>query len=87
MKQNQDRPGGGNRFISYGWLSVYYREAATAARFHAKDPDQRWQMLRDRVLFAPPKDDGIRQRAVDAIPQDIRSPLLEWLQSRELTEI
>jgi len=51
VKQNQDRPGGGNRLISYGWLSVYYREAATAARFHAKDPDQRWQMLRDRVLL------------------------------------
>jgi hypothetical protein len=84
VKQHQDRPGGGNPFIGYGWLSVYYREAATTAEFHAKEPDERWQMLRDRVLLAPPRDDGIRQRAVDAIPQDIRAPLLEWLQSREL---
>ena len=85
MKQNQDRPGGGNRLISYGWLSVYYREAATAARFHAKDPDERWKLLRNRVLVAAPKDDGIRQRAIDTIPQNIRAPLLQWLQSRELS--
>jgi len=86
VKQNQGRPGGENPFICYGWLSVYYREAATAAGFPAKEPDERWQMLRDRVLLAPPKDDGIRQRAVDAIPRAIRAPLLEWLQSRELGE-
>ena len=86
MKQNQDRPGGGNPFIGYGWLSVYYREAATAAGFHAKDPDVRWQILRDRVLLACPQDEGLRQRAIDAIPEDIRSPLLEWLQSRERSD-
>ena len=71
----------------YGWLSVYYREAAAVAGFHAKDDTERWHLLRDRVLFAPPKDDGLRQRAVDAIPQDIRSPLLEWLQSRQLSSV
>jgi hypothetical protein len=86
VKRNQDRPGSGNPFVCYGWLSVYYREAATAAGFHAKDPDERWQTLRHRVLFASPQDEGLRQQAIDAIPQDIRSPLLEWLQSRELTD-
>jgi hypothetical protein len=83
VKQQQYRPGAGNPFIRYAWLSVYYREAATAAEFHAKDPGERWQLLRNRVLVAPPKDDGLRQRAVDAIPQDIRLPLLQWLQSRD----
>lgn len=74
---------GGNPFVAHGWLSVYYREAAAVAGFQAKDDTERWQLLRNRVLFSPPKDDGLRQRAIDGIPQDIRSPLLEWLQSRE----
>jgi hypothetical protein len=82
---NGRAPSGTNPFVRYGWLNVYYREAAAAEEFHAKDDTERWQLLRNRVLLGPPKDDGLRQRAVDAIPLDIRSPLLEWLQSRELT--
>jgi hypothetical protein len=81
--RSHPRPGGRNPFVSYGWLSVYYREAAAGAGFHAKDSTERWQLLRDRVLCAPPKDDGIRQRALDAIPEDLRSPVLDWLQARE----
>ena len=83
--QKTGRVSGRNPFVSYGWLSVYYREAAAAAGFQGKDDTERWQLLRVRVLLAPPKDDGLRQRAIDAIPQDMRSPVLEWLQSRELS--
>ena len=74
---------GDKSFISYGWLSVYYREAATAAGFHTKDTAERWQLLRDRVVLAIPKDDGIRQRAIDAIPEEKRSQVLNWLQLRD----
>lgn len=74
-----------NPFVRYGWLSVYYREAASAAGFHAKFDTERWELLRNRVLLGPPKDDGLRQRAIDAIPQDMRSRILAWLQSRELS--
>jgi hypothetical protein len=75
--------GSRNAFVRYGWLSVYYREAASAAGFQAKDDTERWELLRNRVLLGPPKDDGLRQRAIDAIPQGMRSRILAWLQSRE----
>jgi hypothetical protein len=76
-------PVGGNPLVQYGWLSVYYREAASADGFHAKDDIERWRLLRNRVLVGPPKDDGLRQRAIDAIPRDMRSRIIHWLQSRE----
>ena len=79
------RPSGRNPFVRYGWLSVYYREAAATAGFHAEDDTKRWQLLRNRVLLGPPKDDGLRQRAIDAIPRHMQSLILDWLQSRELS--
>ena len=81
--QKHGRLSGENPFVSYGWLSVYYREAAAAAGFQTKNAAERWQFLRDRVVLAPPKDDGIRQRAIDAIPEEKRSQVLSWLQFRE----
>lgn len=71
-------------FVRYGWLSVYYREATSAPGFDGKDDTERWELLRSRVLLGPPKDDGLRQRAIDATPQDLRSRILDWLQAREL---
>jgi hypothetical protein len=85
QEQRTGRFSGRNPFVGYGWLSVYYREAAAAAGFQGKDHTERWRLLRVRVLLAPPKDDGLRQRAIDAIPQDVRSAVLDWLQSRELS--
>jgi len=79
------QPTGRNPFVRYGWLSVYYREAAAIAGFQAEDATKRWQLLRNRVLLGPPKDDGLRERAIDAIPPHMHSLILDWLQSRELS--
>jgi hypothetical protein len=78
------RPGkgalnGGNPFVSYGWLSVYYREAATA-EFHTQGTPE----ARFFATVVPDPNDGIRQRAGDRIPEKERSPALSWLQLREL---
>jgi hypothetical protein len=85
VEEKAASPSGGNPLAPYGWLSVYYREAASAPGFHAKDDAERWELLRNRVLLGPPKDDGLRQRAIDTIPRDTRTQILRWLQFRELS--
>ena len=64
--EKHGQPSGRNPFARYGWLSVYYREAAVTAGFHGENDTKRWQLLRSRVLLGPPKDDGLRQRSIDA---------------------
>lgn len=72
-----------DRLVAYGWMGVYYRQAARKNGFLNKDARECWRLIRQEIVAWYKEEDDLRPKAFDAVPEAERLSILEWLRSRE----